>query len=210
MHDDDPGTRQRGCPRTGFRPDPAPFGGQPGLGRKRLSRSLGQSTWPACRYPDARDLRSPRDRGRLHWLIRMAAIAARGRPGWSSNPVVPVRGEAGRIQLEFGERIRHKWKLPYVLGAQPGRKDCVPFSFCLSSCRERVCLAFRDLVSDQGRHGGRHGCMNHQESMIETIETLPVCTVTESVSPCAATGWIQRRACSQDRMRAASSGPQSS
>jgi len=51
--------------------------------------------------------------------------------------------------------------------------------------------------------------MNHQESTIETIETLAG-LYGDRIGLALATGWIQRRACAQDRMRAASSGPQSS
>jgi hypothetical protein len=69
VHHDHPGTCQRGRAGARFRSGPPPIGGQPGLGRKRLDRRLGQPAWPPCRRSDACHLRGTRGRGRLFQVM---------------------------------------------------------------------------------------------------------------------------------------------
>lgn len=113
VHHDHSRDRQRGCSGTRFRPDPAPFGGEPGLGRKRLRRSISQPPWPTGRHSDARHLRGPRGRGRLLRLTRQRGVQRHSCVLWNGKAVTAaVPGEHGysrcvaAVRCSLTERVR--------------------------------------------------------------------------------------------------------
>jgi hypothetical protein len=109
LHHDYSGTGQRGRAGPRFRSGPPPVGGQPGLGRKRLGRRLGQPAWPSCRRSDACHLRGTRGRGRLLPVMP----TAEGTSAASSRMLAPFRRCESPRPLE--RRSDHVGQRPHSL-----------------------------------------------------------------------------------------------